>query len=292
MMHVDFETDPKAFLEKHGAYLERNEAEHNLILSLCQVAQQRLARGEKYDIRFATLSNDDGLVMATVQTPPSNIVLSRATQPEIEFLAETLAVDDTAFPGIVGPSDVAAAFANKWQEKTGQKPVEYMDQIIYSVNKVTAPPPIEGHMRNAQPGEEGIIAAWITAFAQDALPKSEQLSEEDAMRRAADLVKAKRVFVWDVGGRPRAQAAVSGTASVARINMVYTPAEERGHGYASAVVSQLSQKQLDEGKKMVCLYADARNPVSNSIYRKLGYEFVGRSSLYVLDKRPEKQMAL
>jgi predicted GNAT family acetyltransferase len=95
-----------------------------------------------------------------------------------------------------------------------------------------------------------------------------------------------------VGGRPRAQAAASGTASVARINMVYTPAEERGHGYASAVVSQLSQKQLDEGKKMVCLYADARNPVSNSIYRKLGYEFVGRSSLYVLDKRPEKQMAL
>lgn len=67
--------------------------------------------------------------------------------------------------------------------------------------------------------------------------------------------------------------------------MVYTPVEERGHGYAKAVVAHLSEMQLKAGKKMCCLYADARNPVSNSIYRKIGYEFVGRSSLYILDNK-------
>lgn len=287
MMHIAFENNPKSFLEKYGSYLEKNEAEHNLILSLCQMAEQRLSRGEKCDIRFATLSNDDGIVMATVQTPPSNIVLSRATLPEIDQLAETLASHNYAFPGIVGPSDVAASFANKWMEKTGQKSVEYMDQIIYSLTKVIFPSPIEGHLRPAKEGEENIIKEWIVAFAADALPRAEQLTDADAQRRAADLIKAKRVFVWDVDGKPRAQAAVSGTAKTARINMVYTPPEERGHGYASAIVSHLSQLQLDDGKKMCCLYADARNPVSNSIYRKIGYEFVGRSSLYVLDQ-PEK----
>lgn len=284
MFQVAFEHDPASFLEKYGPYLERSEAEHNLILSLCQTAAQRMARGEKFDIRFATLSNDEGLVMATVQTPPQNIVLSRATQPEIEYLAEMLAAHAHVFPGIVGPSDVAAAFAEKWTERTGRKSVEYMDQIIYSLSKVTFPPHIEGRLRLAQPGEEKLIAGWIRAFARDALPKSEQLSEEDALARAAGTIKAQRVFVWEAGGAPRAQAAYSGTPQVARINMVYTPPEERGHGYASAAVSHLSQLMLDNGKKMCCLYADARNSVSNSIYRKIGYEFVGRSSLYVLDQ--------
>ncbi len=284
-MQVAFETNPKSFLEKYGPYLERNEAEHNLILSLCQLAEQRLARGEKADIRFATLSNDDGLVMATVQTPPSNLVLSRATQPEIEQLAETLAVQNYAFPGIVGPSDVAASFAEKWAEKTGQQSVEYMDQIIYSLTKVTFPPPIDGALRPAKAGEEELVKKWMMAFAADALPKAEQLTADEALKRATDLIKAGRVYVWDVGGRPRAQAAVSGTSKAARLNMVYTPPEERGHGYASAVVAGLTQLQLDSGKKMCCLYADARNSVSNSIYRKIGYEFVGRSSLYVLGKK-------
>lgn len=292
MLQVAYETNPKAFLEKYGPYLMRHEAEHNLILSLCQLAEQRISTGEKNDIRFTTLSSDEGLVMVTVQTPPSNIVLSRATQPEIEQLAETLANQNYSFPGIVGPSDVAASFANKWQEKTGQKPVEYMDQIIYSLSKVTMPPPIDGVLRPAKAGEEQVIQRWIQAFAQDALPRVEQLSDADALKRATDLIKAQRMYVWDVGGKPRAQVGVSGTNTVARLNMVYTPPEERGHGYASAAVAQLSQKQLDEGKKLCCLYADARNPVSNSIYRKIGYEFVGRSSLYVLDKQPEKQAAI
>lgn len=283
MYQVAFEHNPKAFLEKHGDYLKKNEAEHNLILSLCQTADERLARGEDFDIRFATLSNDDGVVLLSLQTPPQNIVLSRAAQPDFEALAETLAAHAHVFPGIVGPSDIASAFAEKWQEKTGQEAAEVMDQIIYSLKQVTFPAEMPaGSLRAAKPGEEQVIARWMMDFAREALPKTEHVAQEAAINRAGNMIKAQRVFVWDVDGQPRAQAAYSGTPDVARVNMVYTPEEERGKGYASAVVSHLSQQQLDAGKKMCCLYADARNSVSNSIYRKIGYEFVGRSSLHVL----------
>lgn len=285
MMQVIFETDAAEFLKKNGAYLESREAEHNLILSLSHAALAKQSKGEKSDIRFATLMNDDEFVVAAVQTPPHNVVLSRATAPEIEPLADALAEKGWAFPGIVGPAGEASTFADRWALKTGQKSVEYMDQIIYSLKQILLPPMAEGHSRFAKPEEQKTVASWILKFAQDALPKSEQMTQADAEKRAAESIASERLMVWDVDGVARAQAGFSGTANVARINMVYTPPEERGRGYASAVVADISQRQLDAGKKMCCLYADARNPVSNSIYRKIGYEFVGRSSLYVLEKK-------
>jgi predicted GNAT family acetyltransferase len=283
MMQVDFQNNPRDFLAKCGAYLKQNEAEHNLILTLCYNAEQKLQRGEKVDIRFSVLSNEEGFVLAAVQTPPHNLVLSKSGQADIEKMAETLANNNFKFPGIVGPSDVASIFSNKWTQLTGQKPVEYMDQLIYTLKKVSMPEGVEGELRFAKPEEAPRVAEWVAAFAKEALPKAEQKSSAEELQKAKEMVALGRVAFWVVKGKPVAQAGISGTDSVARISMVYTPPEQRGHGYASAIVAHLSQLQLDQGKKMCCLYADARNPVSNSIYRKIGYEFVGRSSLYVLE---------
>lgn len=284
MMQVAFHNSPRDFLKKCGTWLAQSEAEHNLILTLCCNAEQQMKKGGKSDIRCSILFNDDEFVLAAVQAPPHNLVLSKATQPEIEHLAETLAANDFKFPGIVGPSDVASAFSNKWTQITGQKSVEYMDQIIYVLKKVLMPPPVEGKLRFAKPEEAPLLATWMEAFGRDALPKAEQVSGENALKKTQEMIAGERIAVWAIKNVPVAKASLSGTETAARISGVYTPPEQRGHGYASAVVAHLSQMQLDKGKKMCCLYADARNPVSNSIYRKIGYEFVGRSSLYVLDK--------
>lgn len=283
-MQVSFEKDPKEFLKKHSSYLSAHEVEHNLIFSLCFGAEKKMSEGKKCDIRFSTLSNDEGLVVAAVQTPPHNLVLSRAAQPEIDALAEKLADEKQSFPGIVGPSDVAASFANRWTSLTGERAVEYMDQIIYSLKDVLMPPQVEGVFRFAKPEEAPLIAEWVAAFSVQTLPKTEHLTPENAKKTAEEHIRGGRIAVWVVEGKPVAQACVSGTDKIARISMVYTPPGQRGHGYASAVVAHLSRHMLEQGCKMCCLYADARNPVSNSIYRKIGYEFVSRSSLYVLGK--------
>lgn len=279
MIEVLHQQAPDDFLKKCGAFLAENAAEHNLLLSMCQRAREK-----KTQIQFSSLIDGEGPIVAAAQMPKRNLVLSRAREGDIEPLAQNLAQQGASFPGIVGPSDVAANFANAWSALTGAKSVEYMDQIIYSLTKVVMPPKIDGEFRLAKPEEKKTAARWLAAFAKDALPKTEHMAEDEALEKAGELIAEKRLYVWTVGGRPVAQAAAVGTPEVARIHLVYTPPEARGMGYASAVVAHLSQKMLDEGKKMCCLYADARNPVSNSIYRKIGYEFVGRSSLYVLGK--------
>lgn len=279
MVNVDFYTNPREFLKKAGAFLEKDEVEHNLILTLCRTADKK-----KADIRCGIVTDEDGIVLAAVQTPPHNLVLSKAAHADVGPLVEKLIKNKAKFPGIVGPSDIAGAFSNKWSETTGQKPVEYMDQIIYSLKSVHMPS-VDGQLRMAGAADVKLVAQWISEFSKSALPKAEQISDKDAKAQADDLVKNGRMAFWMVKGKPVAQASASGTDKVARINRVYTPPENRGKGYASAVVAQLSKMQLEIGHKKCCLYADARNTQANSIYRKIGYEFAGRSSLYVLGNK-------
>ena len=59
-----------------------------------------------------------------------------------------------------------------------------------------------------------------------------------------------------------------------RIGPVYTPPELRGRGYASALTAQVSQLQLDRGRRFCFLYTDLANPTSNAIYMRIGYERV------------------
>jgi uncharacterized protein len=59
--------------------------------------------------------------------------------------------------------------------------------------------------------------------------------------------------------------------TIGRINLVYTPPEYRRKGYATACVTALSQKLLDQGCRNCFLMADLANPTANHIYQGIGY---------------------
>lgn len=284
MRQVDFESNPRQFFARHGAWLKTHQVEHNVILSICQLAERQIARGETPAFRAAVLRHDGETQLIAVQAPPHNLILSRGNADDVSFMVGLMAEAKQPFPAIVGPSDMAGAFAEEWTRQTGHKTVEYMDQIIYALKTVHFPPPVEGVFRLAHADETQMLADWAMAFAKDTLPHAEQPDEKKALEKTAARIEQGSLAVWDVNGKAVSQAGVSGTDSVARVKLVYTPPEYRGKGYASAVVAQLSQQLLTQGRGLCCLYANARNPVSNAIYRKIGYEFVGRSSLYILEK--------
>lgn len=55
---------------------------------------------------------------------------------------------------------------------------------------------------------------------------------------------------------------------------MYTPPEYRRRGYGSACVAALSAELLAAGRPSCYLYADLANPISNSIYQRIGYRAV------------------
>ena len=62
------------------------------------------------------------------------------------------------------------------------------------------------------------------------------------------------------------------TPNGTRIGPVYTPPHVRRLGYASALVAEVSQLQLDTGRRICFLFADRANLTANHIYQAIGYE--------------------
>ena len=80
-----------------------------------------------------------------------------------------------------------------------------------------------------------------------------------------------RHWVWEDGQPVSCAAHVRGTENGAGIGFVYTPPQHRGKGYATSLVSGLSRSLLGRGNQFCFLYANAENPVSCGLYRKIGY---------------------
>ena len=117
-----------------------------------------------------------------------------------------------------------------------------------------------------------ILAEWIEAFHAEALSGGSRVEAEAAADR---YIASGAMHLWLVGQTPVACAAAVGPSPHAiRIGPVYTPPANRRRGYASALVADLSQDQLDRGKAFTYLYADRANEISNSIYQKIGYRIV------------------
>ena len=133
------------------------------------------------------------------------------------------------------------------------------------------PSGIPGRARLVTEADVDILAIWIEAFYRDAIPW-ETPTKELIRKSAQERVSAQMTFFWETAEVPVALAALSRPSEQGiTVNLVYTPPENRRHGYATALVAAVSAEGLKRGKEFCVLYTDLMNPTSNSIYQKIGY---------------------
>jgi hypothetical protein len=78
---------------------------------------------------------------------------------------------------------------------------------------------------------------------------------------------AGHLWLCDRSGAAAMAVSLEPVCGAVRLSGVYTPPEERKHGYAEACVHALSKTDLG-------------NPTSNSIYRRIGYRAVAEATRY------------
>jgi len=263
-------TEVEAFMALAGEYLAAREAEHCLPLGIATNLRQGVQPLSAPPLFAVVLSRgDDRVLAAALRTPPYGLVLSLAEDLEaVDALVDALAGE--ALPGVNGPRDVAARFAERWTARAARRANVRMAERIYRLSAVRAPRPAPGRMRPAERADRPLLIAWIEAFFQEALGES-TLPDDSVDRWLAG--HGRTLFLWEDGDlRVSLCGAGSLTPHGIRVGPVYTPPEHRGRGYASNLVAQVSQAQLDAGRTFVTLFTDLANPTSNKIYMDVGYE--------------------
>lgn len=265
--------DASAFLAVAGPYLERREAEHNLLFGIAANLVRDPDRPMTGPPLFAVVRRDGEVVAAALMTPPFKAVVSCTDDPDaIPALAGELARAGIALPGITAPPDVATAFAQAWAAGGGPIAHRTMAERIYRLAHVTPPRNVPGTLRIADVRDRDLLRSWAHAFLLETHGRTHPNEARDVVD--AGLRSGTRVFyLWEHEGRSVSMAGVTGpTPHGVRVGPVYTPPADRGHGFASAVTAAASQAQLDQGRKYVYLFTDLNNPTSNKIYQAIGYE--------------------
>lgn len=208
-----------------------------------------------------------GTVFRTVPWPMGVSALPGAAD---QAVAAALLDVDPELPAVSGPRETAERFAGVWSALTGVTVKEVMALRLYRLGEL-AKPVVRGAARLGTQDDVPLMAAWRSAFEIEAVGRERQPGRaESEVRRS--LALGSGMVLWEAGGSVVSMAAVGAPIDgMSRVGPVYTPPEHRGHGYGSAVTAVASQWAVDAGAEHVILFTDLANPVSNSIYQRIGY---------------------
>ncbi|HJD85216.1 GNAT family N-acetyltransferase [Kitasatospora aureofaciens] len=262
------------FRSRADAFLAARPAENTVLITIAhRLAEAGLdVFGERPPVFGWWQAEPDGPVGgAFLQTPPFAPRLSAMPQAAAAELAVRLAAAGAGFTevtGVGGGTEQVRAFAEAWTAATGAGQSVRVEERLYRLGELAGPPrPPAGRHRLAGPADRALAIRWWQEFLLEV-----KVQAHDVARAVDDRIAAGCLHLWEDAGTPVALAGSSPVlAGMSRIGPVYTPADLRGRGYASAVTAAASAHVLGLGAEEVLLYTDLDNPTSNSIYQQIGY---------------------
>ena len=238
----------------------------------------RISEGE---LATALQAEDGGAV--ALQTPGRTLWLWINPERSAEYSGSVICglverLTDKAIPAMTAAPEHAVLFARAYSKMSGRAHKLHFRLMAYHCPQVRFPSGVSGSIERAGECHAETVAELYFGFNQEIFGTHED--RDDMLEAALAMIRAGSLFLWNVNGKTVSMAAIAHrTSRLARVNAVFTAAEQRKKGYASALVATVSQMALDEGL-MPMLYADMSNPDSNKVYCSLGYISSGEIDEY------------
>ena len=229
------------------------------------------AHGLPADAVLVTVTDGGALVGAAVQTPPYPLVCGGLPRAAVEPVVTALAGVVPDLRSVRGPREVAAAFAAEWERRTGAAVATVTEERLHVLGDLAVPVGVAGSSRSHADADTDLLGDWSGRFFAETFGVAPQPIAHRAFVTNY-LRSGARFVLWCRDDAPVSMAMVRRPVSgVARIGPVYTPDAERGHGYGSAVTAAAAATAVEHGAADVVLFTDLANPVSNKIYRAIGF---------------------
>lgn len=268
-------------LQVAGPFLDAAEVEHNLLVGVIHLLQHHPERYAASPL-LGTLHQEGALAGVVIRTRPFGLLCTDLPPGAEAVLVAELREEMTDLGEVLGPVETAERVARTWGAATGRAVTPDMPMEVYALTRVVPPPRPPGGLRPADSEDRALLEDWIRAFHEDV-----GLPEREAPAAVAERWVAEgAVHLWADGAPACMVATDQATPRGARIVAVYTPAERRRRGYAAAAVAEVCARELAGGRTWCFLFADADNPTSNGVYRRVGFRPVTRFRRVVLEPAP------
>lgn len=262
--------DFSAFLERAESFLLRRETLNNLLWEVGAA----LDRKRSSEAWFGTVERGDEVRLAGMRSSTKYLILSAGEEKAAGILARRLAAGGMELRGVTGRAETTNAFADAWVEETGATLGRVRSLKIYEWADVGAPvrkPEVRGEARRAEESDAGLVREWSIGFAAESLSPMDPSALADwaeTIRRRDDL------YLW-VDDEPACMACFGRkTPNGLVVNLVYTPGERRGRGYAGALLSELLVEAKRRGAKQCCLFSEYQG--ERNLYERLGFLEAGK----------------
>jgi GNAT superfamily N-acetyltransferase len=256
--------DPASVLEWAGPFLASDPVRHNVILSLLHI---RVAHPEPG--RFWVVDADRAVAGVVFHSPPTFMAtITPMPGAVVAATVDWLVEAGVSLPGVSGVAASAARFAGQWTERTRSAAAPTRGNRIYEVTALIEPRLSPGTLRTAATADHEVLVQLAEAFQAEAQAGVGPI-EPTIVRRT----QSGELWVWEDSEIVAMAGVTPSVGGVCRIGPVYTPPERRRRGYASALVAAMASAVLGRGERCI-LYTDLANPISNAIYRAIGFEAV------------------
>lgn len=271
-------SDIAIFRQRVDDFLLREEILHNIIIGITT----RLMNGEQAgDLFLGYVEDAASKVVATTMSTAlrGSVLLSQISDKDaIAYLVNAYAETRKSLSGVEGSPEDSLQFAKLWQEYSGQSFYTFMELGFYRLDSVIAPENVQGYARVANDNDSDMLVDWLIQFSNDTSMNKNYSRDnaENNIRRKLNHPILGGIRIWMDDNKPVSMAAATReTPNGGNISLVYTPDKFRGHGYASAITATVSQEILNMGKQFCFLTTDLANPISNKIYKSIGYTHIG-----------------
>jgi GNAT superfamily N-acetyltransferase len=228
------------------------------------------------DSLLLTVWNSGTAVGAALQTPPYPLACNAIPTAATDSVVREVAARRPDLTGVRGGRSSAAAFAAAWHAITGKETTISTEERLYRLGTLRTPVGVGGAPRDARQDDRELLVEWVQRFFADAFGELHNDRGEEFVDTANQA--GHRFVLWDVEGSPASMAMLRvPAAGVSRIGPVFTPHDQRGNGYGSAVTAAAADLAHRSGTPEVVLFADLANPTSNAIYRQIGFQPVADS---------------
>lgn len=253
------------FLDKVKIHLEQNELENNLILGVCNGIPNKLE--ENNNLVFLSIEDEEGKIVCSIKTISKAIIGGTSNEETgISKIANFYIQHNIDLSGIVGQRNYSNSFATTYHKEIERKK-EFISHKLEKTEKIEF---AKGQMALCEEIDVDLIVDWTSKFQEETnlLPRK---SIEQIEKDSISYIKNRLFYKWQFEGKTVSIACIiRETANYGIVGGVYTPLENRGNGYASSLVYELSNEIL-KTFKFCGLFTDKDNPTSNKIYRNIGY---------------------